>query len=104
MWRCDSNRFLDQGVSFWRVHLCGRTPTSARVHLDPLLAARGVLLGRERADEGVGRGPGVRPTARAQAYFSNISVSTRPIDPLGVSTSRIVESVGAMSFTATVPS
>ena len=34
----------------------GRTPRSARVPLDPL------FLIRQQADEGVGRGPGVRPT------------------------------------------
>ncbi len=37
----------------------------------------------------------------AAGVYSNISLSIRPIDPLGVSTSRTVASVGATSFTST---
>ncbi len=45
--------FPKPGIVHWCV---GRTPWSARVPLDP--------LSRDQADGGVGRGPGVRPTAK----------------------------------------
>jgi hypothetical protein len=42
--------------------MVGRTPWSARVPLDPLLANEISFNQTKQADEGVGCGPGVRPT------------------------------------------
>ena len=42
--------------------LVGRTPWSARIPLDPLLANEISFNQTKQAGEGVGCGPGVRPT------------------------------------------
>jgi hypothetical protein len=39
--------------------MVGRTPRSARVPLDPLLAHEITFIGARQADGGVGRGPGL---------------------------------------------
>jgi hypothetical protein len=45
--------------------IVGRTPWSARVPLDPPIDNEIRCIQTERADEGVGCGPGVRPTNNA---------------------------------------
>ena len=57
--------------------IVGRTPWSARVPLDPLLANEISASQTARADEGVGCGPGVRPTINADcAVLGKVRGST----------------------------
>src|SRR5471030_445309 len=71
----------------------GADPRSARVPLDPLLAKRNQHHPPGQADEGVGCGPGVRPTINADCP---ILTKLSGIGPGGLSHTRYLLSSAAL--------